>query len=152
MVLTGLSVLKIDHRKIVLSVNLIKSNKMRVLNKQYRGKDKTTDVLSFSYVKNGKLSNVELLRFIKKEKIMELGDVFIDPSVAGKQVQHHFFVQKSGAGQARGGSHSLEYEFAMLTTHGLLHLLGYDHERSKKDEKRMFDLQNKILSTTKFVK
>ncbi|MBI2626629.1 MAG: rRNA maturation RNase YbeY [Parcubacteria group bacterium] len=126
--------LKLGRENLAFSLSIVDSKRMKELNRNYRGKNKTTDVLSFSYVKDGKLSNAELLRFIKKEKIVELGDIFIDPSVAKKQAQ-----------QVKNDGHSLEYEFAMLTTHGLLHLLGYDHERSKKDEKRVYDLQAKIL-------
>jgi len=78
---------------------------LRTLNKQYRGKDKPTDVLSFSL-----------------EDPVHLGQLVI--SVDRAKVQ------------AKEIGHSLEEELQFLFTHGLLHLLGYDHEKPE-DEKKM---------------
>ena len=47
--------------------------------------------------------------------------------------------------QAKEYSHSEKRELSFLVVHGLLHLLGYDHMKSKEEEKIMFDLQEKIL-------
>ncbi len=59
-----------------------------------------------------------------------LGDVVICPSVA--------------AGQAKAAGHSTEEEMLLLATHGILHLLGFDHVEVE-EEKEMFDLQRKLL-------
>lgn len=59
------------------------------------------------------------------------GDIFICLSIAKKQ--------------AKGENVSIEDKLAQLTVHGFLHLAGYDHEKSDKDAKKMFDLENKIL-------
>lgn len=95
--------------------------KIRKLNKMYRGIDKVTDVLSF-----------------EEEDINDkyyLGEVFIN-------VNRVF-------SQSKRFKHSLLREYAFLIIHGLLHLNGYDHTLSKKDEKIMFDLQDKILEGLK---
>ena len=49
--------------------------------------------------------------------------------------------------QAREYGHSEKRELSFLVVHGLLHLLGYDHMKSKEDEKIMFDLQDEILES-----
>lgn len=84
------------------------------LNKEYRQKDKPTDVLSFPM----------------EDDIM-LGDIVISLDTAKNQAQEREI--------------GLEREIAFLFIHGLLHLLGYDHETSVEDEKEMFALQEEIL-------
>jgi probable rRNA maturation factor len=71
---------------------------MRALNRQYRGIDKPTDVLSFG----------------ENERSSFLGEIVIAAGVARKQAENL--------------GHSLGTEFRVLALHGLLHLLGYDHE------------------------
>src|SRR5688572_30973065 len=77
-------------------VALVSDARMRALNRQFRGKDRVTDVLSFPAETRG-----------------FLGDVVIAAGVAKKQ--------------AKAAGHSLNTEIRVLTLHGLLHLLGYDH-------------------------
>jgi probable rRNA maturation factor len=93
-----------------VSVLLTTDRAIRRLNREYRGKDKATDVLSFPAS--------SLLQSQEKEKIA--GDLAISLDTARKQ------------GAACG--HSLEIEIKVLILHGLLHLAGYDHET---DEGRM---------------
>lgn len=118
----GIKELKIKDKNVEVSLNLVGEAKMRELNKKYRGKDKVTDVLSFP---------LEESRF-KKHDILPLGDIFICLP---------FAIQESERQKI-----SLEKELAWLTVHGFLHLLGYDHEKSKSDEKKMFVMENKILN------
>jgi len=94
---------------------------MRALNKQYRGKNGTTDVLSFP-AREGPFADVrpELL-----------GDIVISIPLAEKQ--------------ARSAGHSLNREIEMLLIHGLLHLLGYDHERSPAEARRMRRKERMLL-------
>jgi probable rRNA maturation factor len=80
-----------------LSVALVSDRRMRALNRQFRGKDQVTDVLSFPADARG-----------------FLGDVVIAAGVARKQAQE--------------GGHTIRTEIRVLALHGLLHLLGYDHE------------------------
>jgi probable rRNA maturation factor len=94
---------------------------MHELNKEYRGVDRTTDVLSFA-LEDGE--NIKL-------PIRELGDVFVS---IPKMIE-----------QAKEFNHSEKRELSFLVCHGLLHLLGYDHTRSKEEEEKQFGLQDKIL-------
>jgi rRNA maturation RNase YbeY len=94
-----------------LSVLLVDDATIQNLNRQHRSIDSATDVLSFPQMEDDE--------FISHM----LGDVVISVETAKRQaVEHHF---------------SLEQELVLLLLHGLLHLLGYDHERSPQDEKLM---------------
>ena len=115
-------------KDIAVSVNLVDPERMRELNKQYRNKDESTDVLSFS------ASNKEQV-VLPKDTMVQLGDIIICLSRAKQQ--------------AKEKKKTDEEEFALLTVHGMLHLLGYDHEKSK-DEQKMFTLQEAILDTVLF--
>ena len=88
------------------------------LNQQYRQKNYSTDVLSFAFDDD--------FEFIIPES--SLGDIVISSETALSQSQE-FEV-------------SYEEEFARLTIHGLLHLLGFDHELGDEEEKEMFELQD----------
>ena len=90
------------------------------LNKNYRGIDRETDVISFA-LEDDKTFNPE-------ERV--LGDIYISLDKATSQALEY--------------GHSLTRELCFLSVHGLLHLLGYDHMNSA-DEKIMFSLQDKIL-------
>ena len=90
-----------------LSVLLVSDEAMRRLNLEWRGRDRPTDVLSFAQREGG--GAPEGL----------LGDVVISVDTARRQ--------------ARAGGRPLEREAERLLVHGLLHLLGYDHERSARD-------------------
>jgi len=118
---TGVEELKIKDKNIEVSLNLVGETKIRELNKKYRGKNKRTDVLSFP------LDEVRL----QKYDILPLGDIFICLPFAVKEAK------KQDIG--------LKKELAWLTVHGFLHLLGYNHEKSADDKKKMFVLENKIL-------
>jgi probable rRNA maturation factor len=79
---------------------------MRALNRQFRGKDKVTDVLSFP-AQSGSGSPVPSVAGF-------LGDIVIASGIAKKQ--------------AKAAGHTLNIEIRVLALHGLLHLLGYDHD------------------------
>ncbi|NBG89323.1 rRNA maturation RNase YbeY [Isachenkonia alkalipeptolytica] len=103
-----------------VSLSLVTPEEIKELNKQYRGKDRATDVLSFP---------VEELFQPGEEKI--LGDIVISTEAVMEQ--------------AREYSHSVEREIAYLFLHGLLHLLGYDHLESE-DKEKMRKVEKEILS------
>lgn len=119
---TGIRGLQIKEKKVEVSLSLVGEAKIRELNKKYRNKDRVTDVLSFPLEESG----------LKKYDILPLGDIFICL---------HFAVKESERQKI-----SLEKELAQLTVHGFLHLLGYDHEKSVDDAKKMFGLEKQILS------
>ena len=93
------------------------------LNKEYRNVDRPTDVISFALEDSPD----------DFDEFRMLGDIFI--SIPKMQEQ------------AREYGHSEKRELSFLVVHGLLHLLGYDHMKSKEDEKIMFDLQDEILES-----
>jgi probable rRNA maturation factor len=101
-----------------LSLGLIGNAEMRKLNARYRRKDYATDVLSFPV--DGKLPAPNRL----------LGDVIISVEKAREQ--------------ARERGRTRDEEMVTLLIHGIVHLLGYDHERSAKDARVMKRLENKI--------
>ncbi len=86
---------------------------MRTLNRRYRGKDKATDVLSFS-LREGAFSHVQP---------EVLGDIVIAVPTAVRQ--------------AAEAGHTVGREIDLLLVHGLLHLLGYHHERGGDEARRM---------------
>ncbi len=98
---------------------------MRELNRQYRGKDKTTDVLSFPQIK----------RFERFEQLelspIPLGDIVINLHQAKRQAKEHGL--------------SFYDEVSWLLIHGLLHLLGYDHEKSKYQARKMREMERELL-------
>ena len=91
---------------------------MRSLNKQYRGKDKATDVLSFAAL------DVELPKALRKHTPRMLGDLAISVDTLLRQAKEYGVTPKE--------------ELLRLLIHGTLHLLGYDHENvSAKEAQRM---------------
>src|SRR3989344_5561037 len=123
----SLQFLKLNDKQVEIGLHLINPERSRELNREHRGKDKPTDVLSFPLNENP-ADNV-----LKNHDILPLGDIFICLYVAVRQAEEMNI--------------PVSQELARLTIHGLLHLLGYDHERSASDEKQMTDLQEKILET-----
>ena len=105
-----------------LSVTFVRSRTIHTINKDYRGIDRPTDVISFAIRDN---MDDEMM-----EGMNDLGDIFINIEYAAKQ--------------ARQYGHSYDREIAFLFTHGMLHCLGYDHMKPE-EEKVMFALQDEIL-------
>lgn len=91
---------------IELSIALVGIDEMTELNGEYRGKEGPTDVLSFECD--------ELCDVIDTDEPIMLGDVVIAPEVAEAQAAEY--------------GHTVEEELNLLLVHGVLHLLGYDHE------------------------
>lgn len=121
--------LNLKEKGVGISLNLVGESKIKELNKKYRNKNKVTDVLSFPMLDMGsdklRTKNYEL-------RTIDLGDIFICLSFAKKE--------------AKSENIDIEQKLAWLTVHGLLHLAGYDHEKSKKDADAMFEKEKLILS------
>jgi probable rRNA maturation factor len=115
--------LKLD-RKIPwqAEVQLVSGPVMKKLNAQYRGKDYATDVLSFPAP----------APFLKQG---QLGELVICRSVLARQ--------------AREQGHSVSNELDVLLAHGLLHLLGWDHERSSREASAQARLEQRLLTGRK---
>jgi probable rRNA maturation factor len=109
------------EKDLELSVTFVRSVTIHKINREYRGIDRPTDVISFAIRDAGEDIPIE-------EK--DLGDIFINVDYARKQAAEY--------------GHSLKRETGFLFTHGMLHCLGYDHMKPE-DEKVMFGLQDQIL-------
>ncbi len=106
-----------------ISVTFVRSRTIHSINRDYRGIDRPTDVISFA-IRDG-MDDMDI-----PEEEKDLGDIFININYAKKQAKEY--------------GHSEDRETAFLFTHGLLHCLGYDH-MVEEDEKVMFALQDEIL-------
>jgi probable rRNA maturation factor len=106
----------LDQPPTTLSVVLVGRQEMHVLNSRFRKKDYATDVLSFSY----------------ENTVMEdgpfLGEIVLAPEIAAQQAENYHT--------------TLERELRKLLLHGILHLLGYDHES---DRGQMNRIQTKLI-------
>ena len=114
----GLKILNL--KKVEFNVIIVDNNYIHELNKNYRGIDRETDVISFA-LEDDKTFNPE-------ERV--LGDIYISIDKVHSQALEY--------------GHSNIRELCFLAVHGMLHLLGYDH-MTESDEKIMFSLQDKIL-------
>ncbi len=117
----NLTLEKVGVQEAEISVAFVGDAEMKKMNRQYRGKNKTTDVLSFVYeTYDG-----------RQEKPLQ-GEIIISYPQAARQA-------RCGVGE----------EIKFLLIHGLLHLCGYDHEKSEKEARKMEELQCKLLSSFK---
>ena len=107
-----------------LGLVIIDGETIRELNRKYRGEDSPTDVLSFALLEGETF-------VLPPNGFLHLGDVFISYPQAIAQAQEY--------------NHSIKQEIALLTIHGLLHLLGYEHDNPQ-SEQRMRTREEKILS------
>jgi probable rRNA maturation factor len=111
------------HSDCELNMLFVDDQEMTELHIKWMNEGGTTDVLSFP------MDMPE-----SKEQAVTLGDIVISPRVAAQQ--------------AKNAGHSVEHEIFILATHGLLHILGYDHVELA-DEVIMFELQESIVATWK---
>ncbi|GMA20066.1 rRNA maturation RNase YbeY [Arsenicicoccus piscis] len=114
------------HSGADLAITLVDEAAMETLHVKWMDLPGPTDVMSFPMD--------ELRPGREGERLQHgvLGDIVLCPSVA--------------AAQASAAGHTLEEELLLLTTHGILHLLGYDHAEPE-EERAMFDLQRQLLLT-----
>ncbi len=112
------------HEKVenaIFSIVFLEDEEIHNMNKEYRGVDRITDVISFA---------LEDTKDLVYNEIRMLGDIFICIPQMKRQAAEY--------------GHSEKRELAFLTVHGILHLLGYDH-MTEEDEQVMFSLQELIL-------
>ena len=110
----------------IVSVSIVDNTFIHQMNKDYRGIDRETDVISFAFLDNEENKD----DILHSQDVVALGDIYIS-------------FEKAEA-QAKEYGHSINRELRFLFVHGLLHLLGYDH-MNEEDEKEMFALQEEIL-------
>lgn len=112
-----------------MSVTLVDNDEIQTINKEYRGKDQPTDVISFA-IEDEAEEDVFDLDLSQFDIPRQLGDIIISFDRLQEQAQSY--------------GHSIERELGFLCVHGFLHLNGYDHQ-NEADEKEMFSLQESIL-------
>ena len=121
-------VLKKEKRSENLSIAFVGPGRMKKLNKKYRGKNRVTDVLAFPETKTIFRNFGEELQ----KKIQGIGEIVICPKRVKKNAKR-FGV-------------AFREEISRVLIHGILHLLGYDHEKSEKEAKEMKEKEDFYLS------
>lgn len=111
------------NNEIEVCVSFVDNDEIKQLNKNFRGKDKETDVLSFP-----QYNEEELLQ--NRSNIVVLGDIVISLEKAKEQALEY--------------GHSFEREVAFLTAHSMYHLLGYDHD-TEENTKIMRSKEERVL-------
>lgn len=111
-------------KKFFCTLLLSGNNEIKKLNKKFRNKDKSTDVLSFPFY-----GKKELKIKINKEKEIYIGDIIVNINKINEKKNIKNF----------------RSEFDKLWIHGLVHLLGYDHKKNK-DFSNMLKVEKKFLS------
>ena len=111
-------------RNTQVSVTFVDNEGIHEINRKFRNIDRPTDVLSFPLLGDDDLPYDKLFS-------VPLGDIVLSLERAKEQATEF--------------GHSFEREVAFLTTHSVLHLLGYDHETGEEDEKIMRKKQNEIM-------
>ncbi|UTY39577.1 rRNA maturation RNase YbeY [Allocoprobacillus halotolerans] len=119
---TTLKIVQIED-DVELSCVIVDDKLIHQINRDYRQIDRATDVISFALEDNE--------QYYVEGMPRSLGDIFISYEHACAQAEEY--------------GHSLKREMCFLMTHGLLHLLGYDH-MNEEDEKEMLSLQKEILN------
>ena len=112
----------LELKEAIFNIIFVSNEEIHEINKVYRNTDRVTDVISFGLEDNEE-DNLQVLRL--------LGDIYIAVDVAYDQALEY--------------NHSREREICFLATHGILHLLGYDHMRVEEEEE-MFDKQEELLN------
>lgn len=112
----------LEDTELEFSIIIVDNKRIHEINKEYRGIDRPTDVISFA---------LEDSEGVELENYRILGDIYISIDKVKEQAKEY--------------GHSEKRELAFLTVHGFLHLLGYDH-MEKEEEKIMFGKQEEILN------
>lgn len=109
-----------------VSITFVENDEIQEINREYRGKNTPTDVISFALEELGEGEIV--VNDPDMPKV--LGDIIISVPMAQEQAKEY--------------NHSFEREIGFLAVHGFLHLLGYDH-MDEKEEREMFTRQKELL-------
>ena len=112
---------KLKLEKCEFNIVIIDNEKIHEINREYRNVDRETDVISFAFEDN---------MDVNYKDFRLLGDIYISIDKCYEQALEY--------------GHSRVREICFLATHGILHLLGYDHMESN-DEIEMFKLQDELL-------
>ena len=124
----GIAIKKLKLKDVEFNIILVDNDYIHKINKEYRGIDRETDVISFALEDDETFPEMET-------KI--LGDIYISIDKAKSQAEEY--------------GHSFKRELCFLAVHGFLHINGYDH-MNPEDEKVMFGLQEEILNEAKITR
>ncbi|KRK98145.1 metal-dependent hydrolase [Secundilactobacillus odoratitofui DSM 19909 = JCM 15043] len=115
-----------------MSVTFVNNDRIQEINREYRGVDRATDVISFAIEDSAEDDEFPIVLDdeLADEIPENIGDIFVSVDKVGEQAEYL--------------EHSYERELGFLVVHGFLHLNGYDHMQPE-DEKVMFKLQRDIL-------
>ncbi|MBT7611208.1 MAG: rRNA maturation RNase YbeY [Bacteriovoracaceae bacterium] len=117
------------NKSIQLSLTMCGNARIKSLNRDFRQKNKVTDVLSFPMHESMRKNKVE--SYVNMLETLNLGDIVISKDIAKKQATEFNI--------------TYEQEVIHLFVHGILHLLGFDHEVSSEEEKIMEELEKKMV-------
>ena len=112
---------RLSLKNVLFNVIIVDNDSIHKINKEYRGIDRPTDVITFALEDNKQINMPE---------VRVLGDIYISYDKVISQAKEY--------------NHIIIREICFLSVHGLLHLLGYDHMK-KEDEIKMFSLQKELL-------
>ena len=106
-------------QNVEMGILITNQENIRILNRTYRSKNEPTDVLSFYMIPEAKQPEETFIT--PPDNVKHIGEVVISYPQALKQ--------------AREAKHTVKNEIAVLLVHGILHLLGYDHEELEEEQK-----------------
>lgn len=120
---------KTQNSEVELALKLTSDDDIQKLNQEFRGKNKPTNVLSFP---DHDINPKDLLEIPSDKAYIHIGDIACSYQTIKRESEEYGV--------------SLKDHFAHMFVHGILHLLGYDHELSQEDEKEMIEKEILLLS------
>jgi len=135
---------------IELDLSIVSNEEIQVLNRDYRGLDKPTDVLSFALTEVSSEYDVDFAHLDLTEEAEETEDIeeteFENEEAIPQHLGDIIISYPRAQEQAQDYGHSLDRELAFLAVHGFLHLNGYDHQ-TEEEAQEMFRIQEEVLTT-----
>ena len=135
---------------IELDLSIVSNEEIQALNRDYRGLDKPTDVLSFALTEVSSEYDVDFAHLDLTDEAEETVDLeeteFEDKEAIPQHLGEIIISYPRAQEQAQDYGHSLDRELAFLAVHGFLHLNGYDHQ-TEEEAQEMFRIQEEVLTT-----
>lgn len=135
---------------IELDLSIVSNEEIQALNRDYRGLDKPTDVLSFALTEVSSEYDVDFAHLDLSEEAEETEDLeeteFEEEEAIPQHLGDIIISYPRAQEQAQDYGHSLDRELAFLAVHGFLHLNGYDHQ-TEEEAQEMFRIQEEVLTT-----